>query len=89
MRKVFARDFGINKDEIEEAIESYVLFTHLTEIKEKVFVVKDDPDDNKIIECAIAGNANYIVTQDKHLLRIKEFEGIEIINSNGFLKILK
>ena len=42
-------------------------------------IVKEDPDDNKIIECAVACGADFILTYDKHLLRLKEFRGIKII----------
>jgi uncharacterized protein len=51
-------------------------------------VVKDDPDDNKFIEAAVEGNADYIVSQDKHLLKIKEFRGIKIILPTEFLSYL-
>lgn len=54
----------------------------------KIHVVHDDPDDNKILECAIAGNVDYLVTQDRHLLKLKEFEGINILTPHDFLKLL-
>ena len=57
--------------------------------KRKVNVVKDDPDDNKFIEAALEGKADYIVTQDRHLLNIKEFEGIKMVTPKEFLRILK
>ena|SRR3989338_1159986 len=57
--------------------------------KRKINVVKDDSDDNKFVEVALEGKADYIVTQDKHLLRIKEFEGISIITPEEFLRILE
>jgi len=60
----------------------------LVEPEERVYVVKDDPDDNKFIEAAIEGNADYIVSQDKHLLNIKEYKGIKIILPEDFLKII-
>ncbi|MEK6527311.1 MAG: putative toxin-antitoxin system toxin component, PIN family [Nitrospirota bacterium] len=51
-------------------------------------VVKEDPSDNKIIECAVASNAAYIVTGDKnHLLPIKRYKGIRIISPIEFLKL--
>ena len=53
----------------------------------KINIVKDDPDDNKFIEAALEGNADYIVTQDKHLLKIKEFKGIKIITPEEFNKL--
>ena len=48
--------------------------------------MKDDPDDNKFIEAALEGKAEYIVTQDNHLLKIKEFKGIKIISPEEFIK---
>ena len=57
--------------------------------KRKVNVVKDDSDDNKFIEAALEGNADYIISQDRHLLDIKEFEGIKMVTPKEFLRILK
>lgn len=54
--------------------------TELVEITEKVNIVKRDPDDNKILECAIAGNADLIVTLDQDLIKLKNFRGIGIIH---------
>ena len=38
-----------------------------------------DPDDNKILECAVDGKADFIITYDKHLLILKEYKKIKII----------
>ena len=49
-----------------------------------------DPDDEKILECALAGEANYIITGDKkHLLPLHEFQNIPIINPADFMRRLK
>jgi putative PIN family toxin of toxin-antitoxin system len=53
-----------------------------------VEMVKEDPDDNKVIEAAIAGKAEYIVTGDKHLLSLAKVKNISIISAKDFLKIL-
>lgn len=51
-------------------------------------VVKNDPSDNKILECAVAAKANYIVTGDKnHLLPMKEYKGIKIVNPAELLRL--
>ena len=55
----------------------------------KIDIVKEDPDDNKFIEAALEGDAKYIVTQDKHLLKIKRFKGIKIITPEEFIIICK
>lgn len=43
--------------------------------------------DNRVLECAIGGAANIIVSGDRHLLRLKEFEGISIIRLADFLRL--
>jgi putative PIN family toxin of toxin-antitoxin system len=51
-------------------------------------VIKDDKDDNKFLEAGVEGNADYIISQDNHLLKLKEFKGIKIIKPEEFLRII-
>ena len=55
-------------------------FTKVVEITEKISVIIRDPKDNKILECAVAGNADLIVTLDQDLIKLKKFRGIGIIH---------
>lgn len=50
-------------------------------------IVEDDPDDNKIIECAVEGDVDYVISYNKHLLKLKEFKGIKIVKPEEFLRI--
>ena len=52
-------------------------------------VVKEHPVDNKFIIAAIEGEADYVITGDRHLLNLKTYQGIKIITPADFLKILK
>lgn len=45
---------------------------------QRLKVVKDDPDDNKILECAVQAKADLIITSDKHLLKLKRYEDTKI-----------
>ena len=54
--------------------------------KIKLNVIKEDPDDNKFLEAGISGNADLIISQDKHLLKLKSYQGIKIITPKEFLK---
>ena len=49
-------------------------------------VVPQDPDDNKILECAVEGKVDYIISQDNHLLKLKTFKNIPIITPKAFLE---
>jgi predicted nucleic acid-binding protein len=46
-----------------------------------------DPDDNRVLECALDGHVEYIITGDKDLLDLGEFQGMRIINVSDFLQI--
>ncbi|MEK6938617.1 MAG: putative toxin-antitoxin system toxin component, PIN family [Nanoarchaeota archaeon] len=54
---------------------------------EKIDIVTD-PNDNKFIEAAVEGKAQYIVSQDKHLLVLKQYQRIKILHPDEFLKLL-
>ena len=49
-------------------------------------VVRDDPDDDKFIECAVAAQAKYIITGDHHLKAIRNYMGIKILSPRDFLE---
>jgi len=53
---------------------------------ERIDAVKKDPDDNMVLEAAVAGNAEYIVSGDPDLLELKEFRGIKIRTPRKFLE---
>lgn len=52
-------------------------------------VVETDPDDNRIIECALAAGSRYIVTGDRDLLRLGSHEAIQIVKVADFLTMLE
>jgi putative PIN family toxin of toxin-antitoxin system len=47
--------------------------------------IEDDPDDNRVLECAVKGSADYIVTGDRHLLKLGTYEAISIVTVRQFL----
>ncbi len=48
-----------------------------------------DPDDDKIIACAVAAGVEYLVTRDRDLLSIRSYSGVEIIAPEAFLRIVR
>ncbi|MBS3060525.1 MAG: putative toxin-antitoxin system toxin component, PIN family [DPANN group archaeon] len=86
-QNVLKRDFDYNADAVEQITEILFTFIKLIEPNEKLEVVKDDPDDNKILECAIASSSDYIISYDKHLTSIDTFRGIKIIRPNDALRL--
>jgi len=54
--------------------------------EEHFAVIKEDPDDNIFLDCAIAGKVEYIISGDEHLLNLKKFKGIKILTPGEFLR---
>ena len=48
-------------------------------------VVADDPDDNRVLECAVAGKVNFVVSGDRHLLQLGFHAGIPILTVRQFM----
>ena len=82
-------DFKIRlpHDMIKEWGELIVRNSIVVEPEEKIRAVKDDPKDDIFIEAAVAGSADFIVSQDKEVLKLKEFRGIKIVTPEEFNKI--
>jgi putative PIN family toxin of toxin-antitoxin system len=56
--------------------------------EKKMEVVLADPSDNKVLEAAVAGHADYIVSGDQHLLSLKTYDGVQIVTPARFVAIL-
>ena len=84
------KDFKIQLpgESIKEWTDLIVTNSIIVKPKEKVNIVKDDPKDNMFIEAAIAGMAEYIVSQDKHLLRLENVQDIKIITPIKFNSVV-
>ena len=87
--KVLKRDFEFSEEEITENINDVKTFVTLVEPESVERVVKDDPDDDKILECAVESLSEYILSYDKHLLKIKEYEKIKIIKPEELMLYLQ
>ena len=81
--------FKFPEDKIKDHIGILKEYGKIVEPTIKVDIIKEDPDDNKILECAVSCNADYIVSGDHHLLKLKEFKGIKIVTAKEFLDLTK
>jgi uncharacterized protein len=76
--------FGLKRRIIQNYLNEVSNLAKWIEPKNKHNVIKQDPDDNKILDCAIEAKTDFIITGDNHLLAIQEYEGIIIINPKDF-----
>ena len=90
LEAVISRDkFGFTEEEVNTIIEAIISFSEVINPEIKLDVIKSDPDDNKILECAVACGASYIVSGDRHLLELKEYDKIKIITPKAALGLIR
>ena len=82
--EVLGRKFARDAEELAHVAVFVSDLATVVAPKRRLRVVKDDPD-NRILECAVAGNAQAIVTGDKGLLALKSFEGIPLVTLASYL----
>ena len=85
------KDFKIRmpEDMIKEWRNLIIENSIIVEPTIKLNVVKEDSDDDKFIEAGITGKADFIISQDKHLLKLKEDLGIKIVSPEEALVLIK
>lgn len=54
--------------------------------KRRLDIVKEDPSDNRILECALVADVDFVISGDEHLLSLGQVERIKIVKANEFLK---
>lgn len=75
--------------EMKRTVEKIISISELVSPKNRIDVIKEDEDDNRILECAFEGKVEFIVSYDKCLLKLGEFGGIRIVTPEEFLKIIE
>ncbi len=78
--------FKFSQTEIDEFLDQILEIGNLIESKVEINIIKDDPSDNKFLECAVTVGASYIISRDPHILKIKEFKGIKILSPELFVR---
>lgn len=74
--------------ELRRIVKELTNVSYIVPGKTEIEIVRD-PDDNKIISAALDGRADYIVSRDKDLLDLKEYQEIKIITPEEFMGILR
>jgi len=81
--------FNVSDEYIVRFIRSIEEIAHHIVLVGIVQHVCRDSEDDKILECALLANADYIITGDEDLLTLKEFRGIKIITANEYVNAIK
>jgi hypothetical protein len=79
--------FDLGDQEIKTLIQEELLpFVRTVRVRKHLAVVRRDPEDNKFLECAVAGRAKYVVTSDLDLRQLETYRGIPILTVGQFLQ---
>lgn len=85
VENVLSRKFGLPPEDIAEARRRLQATARTVTPAVELDVIKEDPADNRILECAVTAGSDYIVTGDKDLLRLGRYDAIHILTVADFL----
>jgi putative PIN family toxin of toxin-antitoxin system len=84
IKKIY-KTLGLKSKDLIEAVLKNAKFVKVTK---KLHVVEENPADNKFIECAQTANADYIISGDKHLLKVACYKKTKIVSVSEFIEII-
>lgn len=85
--RVLETRFGWEPSKSEEAVAQIARLADVVEPAEEVAVIAEDPADDRVLEAAIVGPAEYIVSGDRHLLNLGSYRGTKIVGVAAFLDL--
>lgn len=86
IERVLTQKFGWQMDVTREVSNDIQGFSHVVNPPETIAIIKN-LSDNRILECAVAGGADYLISGDHHLTDLKTFGTINIVTPTEFLAI--
>jgi putative PIN family toxin of toxin-antitoxin system len=79
----------MSDDRIRQVIDDFREVAILVTPAETLNVIPEDPTDNRFLECAVAGGAQYIISGDRHLRDLGDYRGIQILTPRALLTLVQ
>jgi len=86
LEETLRRKFALSPSDITAIRAKLASVVVVVEPQVVLNVVVDDPDDNRVLECAVVGQADIIVSGDRHLRQLGAYAGIPIVSVREFLE---
>ena len=83
--RVLSEKFGWDPAMAEEAVGHVAQLATVVRPTRRVSVIEADPDDDRVLEAAMGGEADVIVSGDRHLIRLGQWEGVRILKAPRLL----
>ncbi len=88
LKRVLGRPkFGFSAEALQALYSELTTTGYVVGPSESISDVTEDVSDNRILECALEAKADYLVSGDAHLLNLKRYRNIPIVNPAQFLEI--
>lgn len=81
-----SKKFNFADDEIDDYLDALLITGKVVFPDINISIITSDPADNRILECAVTSNSDYLISGNKHLLKLKRYKKIRIMNASKFLK---
>ena len=88
IRGVLHEKFHWSDEMLDEATAGLTNFIQIVTPTQTLSVIEEDPDDDRVLECAMASGSQFIVSGDKHLLRLTQHGSIRILRVVEFLTLI-
>jgi putative PIN family toxin of toxin-antitoxin system len=79
------KPFKLTEEEADRVVKAMQNVAEVVETQSQVMVCRDEKD-NKVLECAVDGRAEWIITGDAHLLELQSFKKVRIVTVAEFLR---
>lgn len=80
IEKILKNKFHVRDNDIGGFVHFLLSTSTIVQPKNKIEKIVEDPEDSKILECALEAGADLIITLDHHLLKLKRFKSVSIIH---------
>lgn len=88
--RILREKFEWDERQFQKVLDKIKKKAVIVQPKTKISIIKTKKDDNRILECAVDGSVQYIISGDeRHLLPLKNFQGIKILSPAEFLRLFK
>lgn len=88
VKNILIRKFSWEAKEVEDTGALLQFISEMVNPKRQLRVVSREPD-NRILECAVEGQADFIISGDHHLNDLRAFQGVRIVNPAAFLSLIE
>lgn len=89
LERVLKNKFKLDVHFVREVIDEVRNVAEVVEVSSHIDVISHPDEDNRVLECAVDGRADLIVTGDtRHILPLKEYRGIKILSPSEFIRRL-